>query len=237
MAGGQARRPLTRLSRRRRAGVNGRHEPLLGAGCACADVLPTGPGSLWKDPSPHVPATTRKGGTRQQVSLSGLPSYEQVIRQLRSIEASSHGAVAVASAGLCGGGRQLLYATLGHGPSSGCRPGSTATNCTALKYLGSSGSPEAQRIRDALTVVVIPMYNPDGATANIRQSTTPFRIDLNRDWENFQQPESRAFYALWEQLQPRLALDLHHFGQASRVQGTRELNAFQIGARSMTRAG
>jgi hypothetical protein len=50
-----------------------------------------------------------------------------------------------------------------------------------LKYLGSSGSPEAELIRDRLTVIVIPMYNPDGATANIRQSTTPFRIDLNRD--------------------------------------------------------
>jgi hypothetical protein len=77
------------------------------------------------------------------------------------------------------------------------------------------------------------MYNPDGATANIRQSTTPSRIDLNRDWENFAQPESHAFYALWENLRPRLALDLHHFGQASRVQGTDELNSFQIGARSI----
>ena len=37
------------------------------------------------------------------------------------------------------------------------------------------------------------MYNPDGAEANIRQSTTPNRIDLNRDWENFAQPESVAF--------------------------------------------
>jgi hypothetical protein len=81
--------------------------------------------------------------------------------------------------------------------------------------------------------VVIPMYNPDGATANIRQSTTPLRIDLNRDWENFAQPESRAFYRLWQELRPRLALDLHHFGQASRVVGTNELNSFQIGARSI----
>ena len=64
------------------------------------------------------------------------------------------------------------------------------------------------------------MYNPDGATANTRESTTPRRIDLNRDWELFQQPESRAFYALWEQMRPRLALDLHHFGRTSVVQGT-----------------
>jgi zinc carboxypeptidase len=192
------------------------------------------------DPPDHVP-----GGpcieAEQNVSLSSLPSYEEVGERLRSIEASSRGAVEVASAGLSGEGRQLYYATVGSGPDvfwlqsriHGNELHSTEAALQILRYLGSSGSAEARRIRDALTVVVIPMYNPDGATANIRQSTTPFRIDLNRDWENFAQPESRAFYALWEQLRPRLALDLHHFGQSSRVQGSNELNSFQIGARSI----
>jgi Zinc carboxypeptidase len=197
-------------------------------------------GQAAADPPDHVP-----GGPcieeSQNVSLSSLPSYEQVGKQLRSIEASSHGAVEVHSAGLSGEGRQLYYATVGTGPDvfwlqariHGNELHSTEAVLQILKFLGSSGSPEARRIRDALTVVVIPMYNPDGATANIRQSTTPLRIDLNRDWENFAQPESRAFYALWAELQPRLALDLHHFGQASRVQGSNELNSFQIGARSI----
>jgi hypothetical protein len=197
-------------------------------------------GAASADPPDHVP-----GGPcleeSQNVSLSSLPSYEQVGERLRSIEASSHGAVDVASAGLSGEARQLYYATVGSGPDvfwlqariHGNELHSTEAALQILKFLGSSGSPEAQRIRDALTVVVIPMYNPDGATANIRQSTTPMRIDLNRDWENFAQPESRAFYALWDRLHPRLALDLHHFGQASRVQGTNELNSFQIGARSI----
>jgi Zinc carboxypeptidase len=197
-------------------------------------------GSAPADPPDHVP-----GGPciedSQNVSLSSLPSYEEVVKRLGSIEASSHGAVEVASAGRSGEGRELLYATVGDGPDvfwlqariHGNELHSTEAVLQILKYLGSSGNAEARRIRDALTVVVIPMYNPDGATANIRQSTTPFRIDLNRDWENFAQPESRAFYALWDELQPRLALDLHHFGQASRVVGTNELNTFQIGARSI----
>ena len=182
-------------------------------------------------PPAHVP-----GGPclepGQQVRLSSVPSYAEVVKQLRSIEASSRGTVEVHSAGLSGEGRQLYYATVGTGPDvfwlqariHGNELHSTEAVLQILRFLGSSGSPEAQRIRDALTVVVIPMYNQDGATANIRQSTTPFRIDLNRDWENFAQPESRAFYALWERLQPRLALDLHHFGQASRVRGTNELS-------------
>jgi hypothetical protein len=203
-------------------------------------LVSTFTGAAAADPPAHVP-----GGPcieeSQNVSLSSLPSYEEVGRQLRSIEASSHGRVDVQSAGLSGEGRELYYATVGTGPDvfwlqsriHGNELHNTEAVLQILRFLGSSGSPEAQRIRDALTVVVVPMYNPDGATANIRQSTTPNRIDLNRDWENFAQPESRAFYALWNELRPRLALDLHHFGQASRVQGSDELNSFQIGARSI----
>jgi hypothetical protein len=110
---------------------------------------------------------------------------------------------------------------------------STEAVLQILRYLASSGSAEARAIRENLTVIVIPMYNPDGATANIRQSTTPFRIDLNRDWELLRQPESRAWYSLCEQTRPRLALDLHHMGQSPVVDGTNQLNTFQIGARSI----
>jgi hypothetical protein len=192
------------------------------------------------DPPSHVP-----GGPcledEQQVQLSSVPSYPEVVRILRSIEASSHGAVEVASAGLSGEGRELLYATVGNGPDvfwlqsriHGNELHNTEAVLQVLKYLASSGSPEARQIREQLTVIVIPMYNPDGATANIRQSTTPLRIDLNRDWELFRQPESRAFYELWEETKPRLALDLHHMGQSPVVEGTNELNTFQIGARSI----
>jgi hypothetical protein len=177
----------------------------------------------------------------QQVKLSSLPSYEAVARSLESIEASSQGRVEVGSAGLSGEGRELLYATVGTGPDvfwlqariHGNELHSTEAVLQILRFLGSSGGAEAEQIRDALTVIVIPMYNPDGATANIRQSTTPLRIDLNRDWELFRQPESRAWYDLWEETRPRLALDLHHMGQSPVVEGTNQLNTFQIGARSI----
>ena len=197
-------------------------------------------GPATADPPSGVP-----GGpcieNEQQVTLSSLPNYEEVARSLDSIEASSQGRVEVASAGLSGEGRELLYATVGDGPDvfwlqariHGNELHSTEAVLQILKFLGSSGGPEAERIRDQLTEIVNPMYNPDGATANIRQSTTPFRIDLNRDWELFLQPESRAFYDLWEETRPRLALDLHHMGQSPVVEGTNQLNTFQIGARSI----
>jgi hypothetical protein len=207
-------------------------------GVAAAVALLATPATA--DPPSHIPGGPCLEDT-QNVQLSSIPSYDEVVRQLESIAHASQGAVELGSAGLSGEGRSLVYATVGHGPDvfwlqariHGNELHSTEAALQVLKFLASSGSAEAAQIRDRLTVIVIPMYNPDGATANIRQSTTPRRIDLNRDWELFQQPESRAFYALWAATHPRLALDLHHMGQSPIVAGTDELNTFQIGARSI----
>lgn len=177
----------------------------------------------------------------QTVSRSSVPTYLDVEQQLRSIEHNSKGRVAVASAGESGEGRELYYATVGTGDTviwlqariHGNELHSTEAVLQILQHLGSSNSPEVKQILSELTIVAIPMYNPDGAEANIRQSTTPFRQDLNRDWEQFRQPESEAFWHLFVEYAPSIALDLHHMGQAPRVAGTNDLNQFQIGAHSV----
>jgi hypothetical protein len=176
----------------------------------------------------------------QTVSLASVAGYNDVVQALDRIERTSNGLVTVASAGQSGEGRELLYATVGSGPTTfwlqarihGNELHSTEATLQILDLLDSD-NPTARLIRENLTVVVIPMYNPDGSEANIRQSTTPTRIDLNRDWENFAQPESIAFWKLWRDVAPQLALDLHHMGQAPIVNGTNDLNQFQIGARSI----
>jgi Zinc carboxypeptidase len=176
----------------------------------------------------------------QTVSLAGVAGYDDVVRELDRIEGTSGGLVSVGSAGTSGEGRQLLYATVGTGPTTfwlqarihGNEIHSTEAVLQILDHL-ASGDATSRLIREQLTVIVIPMYNPDGSEANIRQSTTPNRIDLNRDWENFAQPESVAFWKLWRDTAPQLALDLHHMGQAPIVEGTDDLNQFQIGARSI----
>jgi hypothetical protein len=176
----------------------------------------------------------------QNVSLTSVANYADLVQALDRIERTSNGLVTVDSAGTSGEGRELLYATVGHGPTTfwfqsrihGNELHSTEAALQILDHL-ASGSPDARAIRENLTIVVIPMYNPDGSEANIRQSTTPNRIDLNRDWENFAQPESVAFWKLWRDVAPELALDLHHMGQAPIVEGTDDLNQFQIGGRSI----
>jgi hypothetical protein len=177
---------------------------------------------------------------QQNVSLDSVAGYADVVRELGRIERTSGGRVSVASAGQSGEGRELLYATVGSGPTTfwlqarihGNELHSTEASLQILDLLARD-SIAAHTIRQNLTVIVIPMYNPDGAEANIRQSTTPNRIDLNRDWEDFAQPESVAFWHLWRQTAPELALDLHHMGEAPVVDGTDDLNQFQIGARSI----
>ena len=109
----------------------------------------------WADPPAGVP-----GGPciedQQQVQLDSLPSYQEVARQLASIEQSSQGAVEVRSAGRSGEGRELLYATVGHGPgrllAAGPDPRQRAAQHRGRpadpQVPGSSGSPEATRIRE-----------------------------------------------------------------------------------------
>lgn len=176
----------------------------------------------------------------QEVKRSSVPTYLDVQRQLRSIEHNSKGRVKVDSAGQSGEGRELYYATVGTGDTvfwlqariHGNELHSTESVLQILQHLGSSNSKEVKRILSEMTIVAIPMYNPDGAEANIRQSTTPFRQDLNRDWEQFRQPESEAFWHLFVEYAPSIALDLHHMGSAPRVNGN-DLNQFQIGAHSV----
>ena len=119
--------------------------PALVLGLALA-VTFAGPATA--DPPSGVP-----GGPcleeNQEVKLSSLPSYEEVARSLESIEASSQGRVEVASAGLSGEGRELVYATVGTGPDvfwlqariHGNELHGTEAVLQILRFLGSSGAP------------------------------------------------------------------------------------------------
>jgi hypothetical protein len=193
----------------------------------------------------------------QHQSLQSIRFYEDVVDELDRIERSSRGLVTVDSAGQSGEGRELLYATVGSGDTvfwiqgriHGNERLGTQSSLRLLRWL-TSGHPDAALIRDNMTVVVIPMYNPDGAEfvaasglRGIRGSTTPnLGLDLNRDWGpqpapgffaqgSFAQPESVAWWHLFDEVRPNYALDYHHVGQAHVVQGTDELTQFQIGHR------
>lgn len=82
-----------------------------------------------------------------------------------------------------------------------------------LEALAAEGT-LAQRFRDRFRVVAVPLVNPDGVDAGHWRHNA-HGVDLNRDWDAFNQPETRAvrdaFLALRDdpQLTVRFALDFH----------------------------
>lgn len=214
--------PTTRSPLTRRA--------VLAAGVAAVPLLAARPAlaaGTFPDPGPHVPTSATVG-------------YADMVRELRRIERSARHGVTVTtlrehgiSPGVSEAGRDLYVATVGTGPTHvwlqgrihGNEPYGVDTLLTLLSAVGSNGAAAYRAIREALTLHVIPMYNPDGTELNIRQTVlqdgTGRRIDLNRDWapDAFAAAESVAWYTYWAQVKPAYGLDIHHQGLKTDADG------------------
>ncbi len=175
--------------------------------------------------------------------LSAIRSYGDMVAELDKLARTSRFPVTVQTLSEIGTqeslseqGRELYVATVGtgsthvwvHGRIHGNEPYGLESILAVLKSLGSNGSRPMQQIREEFTVHVIPVYNPDGSEANIRETILwdraadqprllngrEQRIDLNRDWapDRFVARESLAWYEYWTMVQPEFALDIHHQG-------------------------
>lgn len=167
------------------------------------------------------------------IPRDAILTYADMITALRRIEHTSKGAVSVTTLrelgitpGVSEAGRDLYVATVGTGSRHvwiqgrihGNEPYGVDSLLTILKSVASSGAAAYARIREELTLHVIPMYNPDGSELYIRhtilQDGSERRIDLNRDWapDAFAAKESLSWYTYWTQVQPDYGLDIHHQG-------------------------
>ena len=67
---------------------------------------------------------------------------------------------------------------------------------------------------DKLTLVMVPMLNPDGAERNTRHNAQSF--DINRDAKALQSPEGRTLMAVAQSFEPHFGFNLHdqsrHYG-------------------------
>lgn len=112
---------------------------------------------------------------------------------------------------------------------------STATMALAdiFNYLAAPGSDALRdRIANALTVVFIPMLNPDGAQVFQRRNAAG--IDINRDARRLSTPEARALKAERDRLQPDFGFNLHDQNARTRVgpQGKQAAIALEVPAYS-----
>lgn len=120
-------------------------------------------------------------------------------------------------------GRPLFSIAMGRGETRvmmwsqmhGDEPTATSALFDLIAYMTA---PEQEGSRgqwmDKLTLVMVPMLNPDGAERNIRHNAQSF--DINRDAKALQSPEGRALMDLARSFKPHFGFNLHdqnrHYG-------------------------
>src|SRR5690606_8390446 len=107
---------------------------------------------------------------------------------------------------------QLL--TSGHGPIKilmwsqmhGNESTTTKAVCDLINFLLEK-SETSKSILEGCTIKIIPVLNPDGASAYTRANANG--IDLNRDAQNLSQPESKALRGIYRDFGPDYCFNLH----------------------------
>ncbi len=121
-------------------------------------------------------------------------------------------------------GRQIRSVTFGEGPVTvllwSQMHGDESTASMALadifRFLAEAdGDPLRERLRRELTLVFVPMLNPDGA--ELFQRENALGVDVNRDARRLSTPEARALKSLHERVQPQFGFNLHDQSARTRV--------------------
>ncbi len=132
-------------------------------------------------------------------------------------------------------GRPLFAVRFGGGPTRvllwsqmhGDEPSHTLGLADFLAYVARE--PDDERVRllaERLTIVAVPMLNPDGAERFVR--TNAQGVDINRDARAWTSPEMRALRALHDEVRPDFVLNLHDQDVRKRVGKSERLTAFAL---------
>ena len=140
----------------------------------------------------------------------------------KTIEPWLGGTVRVEEIGASAEGRPLRMLRYGSGPrtlllwSQMHGDESTATMALAdvVRHLAEPDA-RARLWADSLTILMIPMLNPDGAERFRRHNA--YGIDVNRDARVLSTPEARALKAVHERVQPDFGFNLHDQNPRTRV--------------------
>ncbi|MBN8234891.1 peptidase M14 [Halobacillus kuroshimensis] len=132
----------------------------------------------------------------QTYSVEGFISHEELGRKLNQIEKSSQGQVDVNTAGYSNMGREIYTARVGDGDKvmlvqseiHGNEKTGTAALLNMLQQLGSNGSKEIRSILNEVTIVAMPMVNPDASELNRRGND----LSWNEIIEDFPQLENAS---------------------------------------------
>lgn len=113
-------------------------------------------------------------------------------------------------------GRSILSVTFGRGGTTvllwsqmhGDESTATMALVDIINFLARGESdPFRNRLRDELTIVMVPMLNPDGA--QLFQRRNAIGVDINRDARRLATPEARVLKGIRERIRPEYGFNLH----------------------------
>jgi len=136
-----------------------------------------------------------------------------LVSRLQSLAAKHPARARVEEIGRSAEGRPIHLLTVGAGSRRvllwsqmhGDEPSATPALLDTADYLLSD--PAGSAVLDELTLLMVPMLNPDGTERGIRRNAQG--IDVNRDALNLATPEGRILKAVRDRHQPILGFNLH----------------------------
>lgn len=140
-------------------------------------------------------------------------------------------------------GRPLYLVRYGHGPTQillwsqmhGDESTATMALVDIFNFLTASPDhPLAQRIAEELTILAVPMLNPDGAKHFRRRNAQG--IDINRDALRLATPEAETLKHIQQRFQPDFGFNLHDQNPRTRVGHTDRMAAIALLAPSYNEA-
>lgn len=150
---------------------------------------------------------------------SGAYTPEALGKELDALVGAYGDVMKVVARGESAEGRPIRVLAIGSGPEKvllwsqmhGDEPTATCALVDLLSYLaGTRSEPATRELLSRLTLLVVPMLNPDGAVRNDRRNAQG--IDVNRDAVELQTPEGRFLKALREEHAPAAGFNLHNQG-------------------------
>ena len=148
---------------------------------------------------------------------------------------NSNGFIGAQPAGVSAEGRTISLFRFGTGSTAvllwsqmhGDEPTATMALLDIMNFLKESPDhPVVQSIRTNLTLLLVPMLNPDGAERFTRRTSQ--QVDVNRDALALQSPEARILKSVREQYQPAFGFNLHDQETHYTVGSSRNITAIAL---------
>jgi Zinc carboxypeptidase len=169
--------------------------------------------------------------------------HGELVERLRALEERHRGRLGLEEVGRSVQGRPLYLLTAGSGPRKvllwsqmhGDEPSATPALLDLVDTLLASDAAEARAILDGLSLLLVPMLNPDGTERYARRNAQA--IDVNRDALSLTSPEGRVLKAVRDRFRPELGFNLHDQNRRTTVGDTGVLATISLLAVSGDREG